>query len=136
MRVKYQRAPVSDKWTVACPGDTGDAIGMGLEAGAALDIMDSAWWMPTSLVPGDDLPQMILIERSLPGSIIVSANGERFTNEAGPYISVVNDQCENHSKTGCAIPAHLIIDSRHRSRYPLSPMLPFLTPKSILKTAT
>ena len=133
MREKYQRAPVSDKWTVACPGDTGDAIRMGLEAGAALDLMDSAWWMPTSLVSGDDLPQMILIERSLPGSIIVNARGERFTNEAGPYISVVKDQYANHSKTGCAIPAYLIVDSRHRSKYPLSPMLPFLTPKKYIE---
>ena len=133
MRKKYQQPPVSDQWTVASFDDGGDAIYLGVEAGAALDLMDSAWWMPTSLVPGGDLPQMILIERSLPGSIIVNARGERFTNEAGPYISVVNDQYANHSKTDCAIPAYLIVDSRHRSRYPLSPMLPFLTPKKYIE---
>jgi len=132
MREKYQRPPVSDKWTVASFDDIGDAIQLGLEAGAALDLMDDAWWMPTTLVPGDDMAQMIIPERSLPHSIIVNKKGRRFTNEAGPYIDVTNDQFKNHQETGCAIPSYLIVDARYRRKYPLSPMLPFITPKKYI----
>ncbi|MEA1958305.1 MAG: FAD-dependent oxidoreductase [Chloroflexota bacterium] len=133
MREKYQRVPITDRWTVACPDNTGDAIRMGIDAGAALDLMDDAWWMPTTLVPDEDMAQMIIVERSLPGSIIVNAKGRRFTNEAGPYIDVTNDQYRNHAETGCAIPAYMIVDGRYRKKYPLSPMLPFITPKRYIE---
>jgi 3-oxosteroid 1-dehydrogenase len=132
MREKYQRPPVSDRWTVASFDDGGDAIQLGLEAGAALDLMDDAWWMPTTLVPGEDMAQMIIVERSLPRSIIVNKKGRRFTDEAGPYIDVTNDQLKNHRETGGAIPAYMIVDSRYRKKYPLSPMLPFVTPKKYI----
>ena len=129
MREKYQRPPITDTWTVACPQNTGDAIRMGQEVGAALKFMDQAWWLPTSLVPGGDMPQMILVERSLPGSMIVNTRGKRFVNEAAPFTDVVGAQYANHSETGGAVPAFLIADARFRKKYPLSPMLPGFTPK-------
>ena len=132
MREKYQRPPITDTWTVACPQNTGDAIRMGQEVGAALKFMDQAWWLPTSLVPGGDMPQMILVERSLPGSMIVNTRGERFVNEAAPFTDVVRAQYANHSETGGAIPAFLIVDARFRKKYPLSPMLPGFTPKKYI----
>ena len=129
MREKYQRPPITDTWTVACPQNTGDALRMGQEVGAALKFMDQAWWLPTSLVPGGDMPQMILVERSLPGSMIVNTRGKRFVNEAAPFTDVVGAQYANHSETGGAVPAFLIADARFRKKYPLSPMLPGFTPK-------
>jgi 3-oxosteroid 1-dehydrogenase len=132
MREKYQHLPVSDQWTVASFDDGGDAVQLGLEAGAAFDLMDDAWWMPTTLVPGEDMAQMIIVERSLPRSIIVNKKGRRFTDEAGPYIDVTNDQLKNHCETGGAIPAYMIVDARYRKKYPLSPMLPFVTPKKYI----
>jgi 3-oxosteroid 1-dehydrogenase len=129
MRERYQRTPITDAWTVACPQNTGDAIRMAQEAGAALRFMDQAWWLPTSLVPGGDMPQMILVERSLPGSMIVNNKGKRFVNEAAPFTDVVRAQYANHDETGGAIPAFLIVDARFRKKYPLSPMLPGFTPK-------
>ncbi len=133
MREKYNRKPISNEWTVACPQNTGDAISMGFEAGAALAFMEEAWWIPTSLVPGG-VTQMILVERSLPGSMIVNAKGRRFTNEAGPFTDVVRAQYADHGKTGCSIPAFLIVDKRFRSKYPLSPMLPSYTPKKYIES--
>ena len=132
MRERYQHQPITDAWTVACPEETGDAIQMGLEVGAALDFMDDAWWMPTTIVPGEDIPNLIIVERSLPGCIIVNAKGRRFTNEAAPYIDVVKDQYASHSQGCGAIPAYLIVDGRFRRRYPLSPMLPMFTPRKYL----
>jgi len=133
MRDKYNRKPISDKWTVACPENTGDAISMGLEAGAALGPMEDAWWIPTAIVPGAPLPMMILVERSLPGSIIVNKKGKRFTNEAAPFTDIVKAQYADHAKTECSIPAYLIVDKRFRSKYPLSPMIPGYTPKKFIE---
>lgn len=132
LRERYQRQPITDTWTVACPENTGDTVRMGLEVGAALKFMDQAWWLPTSLVPGDDLPQMILVERSLPGSMVVNKRGERFVNEAAPFTDVVRAQYASHDETGGAIPAFLVADARFRKKYPLSPLLPGFTPKKYI----
>jgi 3-oxosteroid 1-dehydrogenase len=105
---------------------------MGLEAGAALAFMEEAWWIPTTLVPGG-VTQMILVERSLPGSMIVNAKGRRFVNEAGPFTDVVRGQYADHAKTGCSVPAFLIVDKLFRSKYPLSPMMPGYTPKKYIE---
>lgn len=132
MREKYQRQPITDAWTVASPADDGDGIQMGLELGAALDFMDDAWWMPTSLAPGEEMPNMSIVDRSLPGCIIVNKKGKRFTNEAAPYIDVVKNQYANHFREGGAIPAYFIMDKRFRSRYPAGPMMPMSTPKRFI----
>ncbi len=124
MREHYQNQPVSDAWTVACPGDQGDAISMGLELGAGLDLMDDAWWMPTSVAPGAEMPNMSIVDRSLPGCIIVNRRGKRFTNEAAPYIDVVKNQYASHASGDGAIPAYFIMDGRFRKKYPAGPVMP------------
>jgi 3-oxosteroid 1-dehydrogenase len=68
MREKYQRSPISTEWTSASPGNTGDAIRMGLELGAAIDLMEEAWWGPSSVPPAGP-PHFHLVERSCPGSV-------------------------------------------------------------------
>jgi 3-oxosteroid 1-dehydrogenase len=132
MREKYQRQPITDAWTVASPADYGDGIQMGLELGATLEFMDDAWWMPTSLAPGEEMPVMSIVDRSLPGCIIVNKQGRRFTNEAAPYIDVVKSQYSDHLRQGGAIPAYFIMDGRFRSKYPAGPMLPVYTPKRLI----
>jgi len=132
MREKYHRGPVSDKWTVGNPENTGDIIRMGQEMGAALGLMDEAWWMSTALVPGSELPYMILVERSLAGSMMVTAKGKRFVNEAAPYIDVVNAQCARHSEGENAVPAFLIMDRRYQKRYPIGPIMPAASPKAYI----
>ncbi len=124
MREQYQRPPVSDAWTVACPEDRGDAIRMGLEAGARVDLMDDAWWMPTSVAPGAEMPFMSIVDRSLPGCMIVNRRGRRFTNEAAPYIDVVKSQYASHARGEEAIPASFIMDARFRRKYPAGPLMP------------
>ena len=52
MREKYLPNPTRAEWTCANPYNTGDIIEMGREAGAALKLMDEAWWGPTAVVPG------------------------------------------------------------------------------------
>jgi 3-oxosteroid 1-dehydrogenase len=104
MREKYQRSPISTEWTSASPGNTGDAIRMGLELGAAIDLMEEAWWGPSSLPP-EGPPHFHLVERSVPGSILVDSAGKRFTNEAASYIDVVHAMYEHNRPDAVSISA-------------------------------
>jgi len=115
MRAQYQRQPIGTDWTVGSPGNTGDGIVIGQQAGGALDLMDDAWWGPS--IPLSGGPFFCLAERSLPGCILVNAAGERFVNESAPYVDAVHAMYEGHSDATPHIPAWLIIDQRYRNRY-------------------
>ncbi len=123
MREKYLPKPTRAEWTCANPNNTGDAINMGLEVGAALDLMDDAWWGPTTVVPGEAQARMLVIEKALPGSILVNKRGERFVNEAAPYIDVVNIMYEKNKPEAPCVPAYLVFDGNFRKKYPCGPML-------------
>jgi 3-oxosteroid 1-dehydrogenase len=79
-------------------------------------------------VPGKGYAYVLIIEKGLPGCMIVNTQGQRFTNEAAPYIDVVNDMYKYDS-----IPAFLIFDSRFRNKYPTGPLMPGFTPKKYVK---
>ncbi|MEZ4287117.1 MAG: FAD-dependent oxidoreductase [Polyangiales bacterium] len=89
MRNQYQRKPITTEWTAGSPGNTGDAITMGIDAGGTVEYMDEAWWTPTSVVPKYDEAWVLVVEKSLPHGIFVNERGTRFTNEAAPYVDVV-----------------------------------------------
>lgn len=82
MRAQYQQQPIGTAWTVGAKENTGDGIRAGQRAGAALDLMDDAWWGPA--IPLPDEPYFCLAERTLPGGLLVNAAGARFVNEAAP----------------------------------------------------
>jgi 3-oxosteroid 1-dehydrogenase len=123
MRDKYLPHPTRAEWTCANPDNTGDAINMGLEVGAALELMDDAWWGPTTVVPGEDRARMLVIEKSLPGSILVDRRGQRFVNEALPYVDVVKAMYEHDTPETPSVPAYLIFDADFRRKYPCGPFL-------------
>ncbi|HEU4360347.1 MAG TPA: 3-oxosteroid 1-dehydrogenase [Mycobacterium sp.] len=119
MRVKYQRAPITTEWTVGAKANTGDGILAGEKLGAALDIMEDAWWGPT--VPLVGAPWFALSERNSPGSIIVNMSGNRFMNESMPYVEAVHHMYGGKHGQGSGpgenIPAWLVFDQRYRDRY-------------------
>ena len=115
MRAAYQRQPIGTEWTTGSPGNTGDGIVAGEEAGAALDLMDDAWWGPSIPLTGG--PFFCLSERSLPGCILVNAAGQRFVNEAAPYVDAVHAMYDKHTDDKQHIPAWLIMDQRYRDSY-------------------
>jgi 3-oxosteroid 1-dehydrogenase len=123
MREKYLPNPTRAEWTCANPENTGDALNMGLAIGAALDLTDYACWGPTTVVPGEDRARMLVIEKSLPGGILVNKRGERFVNEALPYVDVVNAMYANHKTGAGCVPAYLIFDADFRRKYPCGPLL-------------
>jgi 3-oxosteroid 1-dehydrogenase len=115
MRKQYQRSPTGTQWTVGAATNTGDGIEAGQRIGAALDLMDDAWWGPS--IPLASGAYFCLAERSLPGCILVNAAGERFVNEAAPYVDAVRAMYDNHTPEVPHIPAWLVADQRYRDRY-------------------
>ena len=114
MRQAYQQEPVSVDWTQANPGDTGGAIEAMARAGAALGLMDEAWWVMTFLANGKSY--QIVPELAKPHGILVDASGQRFVNEARSYMEL-GRACYARNKTSKAVPAWIVMDSRHRKRY-------------------
>jgi 3-oxosteroid 1-dehydrogenase len=121
MRKEYQQAPIGTEWTVGAVENTGDGIEAGMRLGAEVALMDDAWWGPSILLPRG--PYFCLAERSLPGCVLVNQCGERFVNEAAPYVDAVHAMYETNS-----VPAWLIADQTYRNRYifaGLGPRQPF-----------
>lgn len=111
MRREYGPQPSSVDWTNANPGDTGEAIEMAMAHGAAVDLMDQAVWLVTSVTP-QGFRAFHVLDLAKPHLIMVDQNGERFANESGSYM-------ENGQRMYArgAVPAWVIMESRHRERY-------------------
>jgi 3-oxosteroid 1-dehydrogenase len=126
MRERYQRAPISTEWTVGAAANTGDGIRAGERAGAALEFMADAWWGPSIPLTGG--PWFCLAERTLPGGMMVNARGERFMNEAAPYVEAVHrmygGEYGQGEGPGENIPAWMVFDQRYRNRYVFAGLQP------------
>jgi 3-oxosteroid 1-dehydrogenase len=126
MRKEYQEHPISTAWTVGAVANTGDGITAGQSLGAAVDLMEDAWWGPSIPLTGG--PYFCLSERSLPGCILVNSAGERFVNESSPYVDAVKAMYAGHRTGVDHIPCWLVADQRYRNRYTfagLGPRQPF-----------
>ena len=126
MREKYQPQPTSVDWTTGAPTNQGGGILAGITAGADIDLMDDAWWGPTIPLPNG--PWFCLSERNLPGSIIVNAAGQRYMNEALPYVEATHEIYKGEATGVTHVPSWMIIDQRYRNRYlfaGLGPRQPF-----------
>jgi 3-oxosteroid 1-dehydrogenase len=115
MRSQYQREPIGTSWTTGATGNTGDGILAGQAAGAELGLMDDAWWGPSIPLPGG--PYFCLAERSLPGCVLVNSAGQRFVNEAAPYVDAVHAMYDGGGSGEPYVPAWLVFDQRYRDTY-------------------
>ncbi|MCW2793183.1 MAG: fumarate reductase/succinate dehydrogenase flavoprotein domain protein [Nocardioides sp.] len=122
MREKYQPQPTSVDWTTGSQFNTGGGILAGIAAGAQTDLLDDAWWGPTIPLPNG--PWFCLAERNLPGSIIVNQAGERFMNEALPYVEAVHEIYRGEATGVGHVPAWMVIDQRYRNRYLFAGLMP------------
>ncbi|MBW7920079.1 MAG: FAD-binding protein [Anaerolineales bacterium] len=123
MREEFQQAPVNHEWSSGSPGNTGDSIQAGMKIGAKIDLMEDAWWGPSTVPP--NMPVMFHVgDRSYPGGIMVNAAGKRFTNEAASYVEVVHAMYEKNNAEVPHIPATFIMDSRFRRKYIFGTLFP------------
>lgn len=113
MREKYQPKPASVKWTMSNPGDTGEVMQMAMGLGAAVDLMNESWWVPSSYSPeGAMMGFHVPLDLGKPHAIAVNHQGRRFANEAGAYMEFGQRMYATD-----AVPAWAILESRHRQNY-------------------
>ena len=90
-RAMFRHAPTgAEHWSPAPPGNTGDGLRLGEQAGALVEnrYPNAAAWVPVSLVPrgdGTSGPFPHFVDRSKPGVIAVVRSGRRFVNESDSY---------------------------------------------------
>ncbi len=118
MRSKHLPGPTDTEWSATPGHNTGDAHKAAEEAGAALTLMDAAWWGPSVRLPGRDRSRILFAERALPGIYIVNEKGERFLNEAGSYDEV------GRSLQAYPMTSWVIFDRRAREKYGIGPLYP------------
>ncbi|MFT5441949.1 MAG: 3-oxosteroid 1-dehydrogenase [Myxococcota bacterium] len=124
MRKKYLPNPTQADWTCANPGNTGEVIEKGAELGAGLGFMSGAWWGPVTVVPGEDRARMLVVEKGLPGSIMVNTKGERFLNESAPYDDICKDSYRVNSPDAVTVPCWFVFDAAFQKNYPVGPFIP------------
>lgn len=128
-RKKYQ--PVDGSWSSAAPGNTGDAIQAGERIGAELSLMSEAWWGGSFILNGQ--VTFSVMERSLPGCVIVDKQGNRFVNESTSYVDLGRKMLNHDAEVGGSAPAWLVMDNTYRNRYLFGMMPPRFTSKKLLK---
>ena len=109
------------------PFATGDGLRLAQRVGADLGNMTSAWWAPTLATGTETWPDgqprssPVLIERTLPGSIMVNRRGRRFCNEATNYSALGGafHEFDANAYRWANLPAWLIFDATYKSRYPV-----------------
>lgn len=124
MRARFLPQPSLPEWTAAVETDTGDALHLAEKVGAAFAFLDQAWWNPVTLVPNSPYAWLLVIEKGLPGAVLVDRFGERFVNESAPYLDVGRAMYTQDREGKPRVPAFLIMDARNRNRYPCGPLLP------------
>jgi 3-oxosteroid 1-dehydrogenase len=118
MRKEYLPELGQPDFSAGAVTNTGDGHRLGREAGAAFDLMDDAWWMPSIALPrGGVFP--LVSERCIPPMVIVGPDGRRFTNESEPYVNFVHTQLATGN-----VPAYEIFDGKARDRYQFTGTLP------------
>ncbi len=123
MRQDYGQLPTGEGWSSDSPGNVGDGIRMGLEVGAAVEFMASAWWTPSVKMP-DGVMMALISGKSMPGSFFVDGTGKRFCNEAAPYEDVIKEFWKNHASGAPTVPCYMVFDARFRHQYMAGPVAP------------
>lgn len=103
-----------DGFTSGNPYNQGAAITAGEEVGAAVDLMDDAWWGGSIKAAEGGNASFIVGERSMPFSIMVDSKGRRFANESESYVDLGHHMQELDGGKG---PYWLILDNKSVRRY-------------------
>lgn len=118
MRHEYQSPALADNVSFGAEGNTGDAIRVAQELGAATGFMQEAWWFPgvAPMHEGEE-PQVLLAERSLPGSLMLDQHGRRFINEATDYMTFGQTVLARERDGDPVTSMWLVFDQTYRDSY-------------------
>lgn len=117
MRHKFQSGALGENMSLGADTNTGDALRIGQDCGAAIDSMNQAWWFPAVAPLPGGAPKVMLAERSLPGSFIVDHTGNRFINEATDYMSFGQRVLERERSGDPVESMWIVFDQQYRNSY-------------------
>ncbi|GBE67701.1 putative 3-ketosteroid 1-dehydrogenase or fumarate reductase/succinate dehydrogenase [Mycobacterium sp. MFM001] len=117
MRWKFQSESLGEHMSLGAESNTGDAIRVAQDLGAATDLMSQAWWFPAVAPLPGATPLVMLAERSLPGSLIVDQHGIRFANEATDYMSFGQRLLERERSGDPVESMWIVFDQQYRNSY-------------------
>lgn len=100
--------PGDPKDSMGCPGNTGAALQAALRVGAAVDLMDQAWWSP-GLTHPDGRSAFALW---FTGGIFVNQAGHRFVNESAAYDRIGRAIIAETAAGRLTIPFWMVYDDR------------------------
>ncbi|MEP2735123.1 MAG: FAD-dependent oxidoreductase [Erythrobacter sp.] len=114
------------------PTARGEGLALAMSTGAKLGNMTQGWWAPTLVTPdtpwesGETRAAPVLIERTVPHSIMVNASGKRFCNEAANYSALAGafHAFDPQTYDYPNLPAWLIFDAQYADKYPIGSRLP------------
>jgi len=113
MRRKYSgNQPNEAQWSIANPGDTGEVLETAMRLGAKTDLLDEAWWLPSTSFALGAAAASVGQARQRPGAIFVDNTGRRFCNESNSYVEVGKAMYANK-----AVPCWLVFDEGYVQRY-------------------
>ena len=115
--------PSSPDWSGSQSNNTGDAIQAAQDAGAALDLMDAAWWAPAIRLADEDRARPMFVERALPGCMIVNQHGRRYMNESASYHVAGGEMMRLNSPQCPTAPSWFIFDGNYRANYSIGPLM-------------
>ena len=127
-RAQAQAKP--QHWSAGARSNTGDGLRLGESQGGVVNTLgqQAAALAPVSLVPRTDGTQAHfphLIERAKPGLIAVTAQGQRFTNEANSYHDFMQDLLKVSEASSPSRPeAWLVCDHAFLRHYGLGAVKP------------
>jgi len=130
MRQAFLRGPMDAP--ASPPTAAGRGLALAMAAGAKLGNMTQAWWAPTLAQPGrnwaggEQRAEPVLIERTVPHSLLVNRKGERFCNEAANYSALAGafHHFDPQTYDYPNLPAWLVFDQDYVERYPIGTRLP------------
>ncbi len=124
LRDQYLPKPTSTEWSGSgVRTNTGDTLIASLKLGAQTRLMDGAWWCTTIKAPDEAAPRLAIMEKSLPGSMVVNMKGKRIANESQNYMAYAVDFFKSHSEDEPNYPSYMIFDKRFRDSYMVGPLL-------------
>jgi len=94
--------------TMGAPGNMGLALEAGMAAGAAIDLMDQAWWSPGFTHPDGRSAFSLWFT----GGIFVTQDGKRFVNESAPYDRIGKTIIDRMARGAMTLPYWMIYDNR------------------------
>ncbi len=113
------------------PGMEGDALRMGMTAGAQLANMSEAWWSPALALPGRQIEGqpynwLMFGESGRPGSLLLDRYGRRYANESTNYndLGRAMHAFDAATYTFPRIPSWFVCDAARRAAFPIGPVGP------------